>query len=101
MADFLKREAMAKGLKCQFIPFTTNNSSKREIIERLQLEIQNQTITLLDDNALKLQFSQFQQKKTPSGVITYGNSSDSVHDDIVMATAFALSATRKGTYSLI
>ena len=101
MADFLKREAMAKGLKCQFIPFTTTNASKREAIERLQLEIQNQTITLLDDNALTLQFSQFQQKKTPSGVITYGNSSDSVHDDIVMATAFALSATKKGTYSLI
>lgn len=101
MADFLKREAMTKGLKCQFVPFTTTNASKREIIERLQLEIQNQTITLLDDNTLKLQFSQFEQKKSASGVITYGNSSDNIHDDIVMATAFALYAAKKGTYSIL
>lgn len=100
LADFLKKECMRIGCKCQFIPFDTNNQTKREAIENLQLEIQNQTVTLLDDSQLKLEFSQFEMKKTKTGLITYGNRSDNVHDDIVIASAIALQAARKGNYSL-
>lgn len=100
MADFLKREAVHRGCRCQFVPFTTDNKSKRRIIENLQILIQNKSITLLDDNTLKLQFAQFEVKKTPSGLITYGNASDNVHDDIVIATALALSNDTNGTYCI-
>ena len=98
MADFLKKRAVQKGVKCQFVAFDTSNKSKREIIENLQLEVQNQTITLLDDQQLKLQFAQYQMQRTKTGLITYNNSSDNIHDDIVIATALALTAFNKGSY---
>lgn len=96
--DMLKREVAAKKLRCQLIPFNTTNSSKREIIEGLQVLIQNQAITLLDEHYLKLQFASFVMKTTKSGLITYENSSDTVHDDIVMSVALAQHAAKKSNY---
>ena len=96
--DMLKREVAAKKLRCQLIPFNTTNTSKREIIESLQVLIQNQAITLLDEHYLKLQFASFVMKTTKSGLITYENSSDTVHDDIVMSVALAQHAAKKSGY---
>lgn len=98
MRDLLAREISKRGIRCQLIDFNTSNKSKREIIESLQIEIQNQTCTLLDEQYLKIEFAQFEIKSTPSGLITYGNSSDTVHDDIVISTALALSAFKSGNY---
>lgn len=96
--DLLRNEVAKRHIQCQLVDFTTSNSSKREIIQDLQLNIQNQTITLLDEQTLKLEFAGFEMKKTPSGMITYGNSSDRIHDDIVMATALALKGFKSGGY---
>lgn len=98
--DLLKREVANKGIQCQLIDFYTSNSSKRDIIQNLQLNIQNETITLLDEQTLKLEFAGYEMKKTPSGVITYGNTSDRIHDDIVMATALALEGFKSGQYAV-
>lgn len=98
--DLLKREVANKRIPCQLIDFYTDNKSKRDIIQELQLNIQNETITLLDEQALKLQFASFEMKKTPTGLITYGNSSDRIHDDIVMATALALRGFKGGNYNI-
>lgn len=98
--DMLKRKVSAKHVNCQIIPFNTSNTSKREIIEGMQVEIQNQTCSLLNDNTLKLQFIQFTVDSTPSGKVTYHNISDSVHDDIVIATALALYSFKSGNYSI-
>lgn len=100
MADFMKREAARQHIQTRFIPFDTTNESKRRVIEEMQILIQNQQITLLDDATLKLQFAHFQIKETKTGKITYENDSDTVHDDIVIATALALTADRKGTYNV-
>lgn len=100
MADFMKKKAMQLKMKCQFVAFDTNNTSKREIVEHLQLEIQNQTCTLLDDHQLKLEFAMFEMKKTKTGLITYGNRSDNVHDDVVVSVALALSGEGKGSYAV-
>lgn len=98
--DLLKREVANKGIQCHLIDFYTSNSSKRDIIQNLQLNIQNETITLLDEQTLKLEFAGYEMKKTPSGVITYGNTSDRIHDDIVMATALALEGFKSGQYAV-
>lgn len=98
--DLLKREVAKNGIRCQLIDFYTTNQTKRDIIQNLQLNIQNQTITLLDENTLKLEFAGFEMKKTPSGLITYGNTSDRIHDDIVMATALALDGFKSGVYAV-
>ena len=100
MADFMKKEAARQNIKCRFIPFQTTNDSKRKAIENLQLQIENQTVTLLDDATLRLQFAHFEMKQTPTGKITYGNDSETIHDDIVIATALALTATNNGTYNV-
>lgn len=93
--DFLRKEISRKNINTQIIEFATTNGSKRRIIQNLQLNIANKTITLLDEQQLKIEFAQFEMKQTPSGLITYGNSSDNIHDDIVLATAFALEAFNK------
>ena len=66
----------------------------------MQLEIANQTIGLLDEGRLKTQFAGFSMKQTPSGLITYANESDSIGDDIVMATAIARWTARKSGYKI-
>ena len=96
----LKQKISQKNVKCQVFAFDTTNTTKREVIEQLQVEIQNQTISLLNDNTLKLQFTMFEIKSTPTGKITYGNASDNVHDDIVMSIAMALNNYKKGNYSI-
>lgn len=100
LADFLKTEAARQHIQCRFVAFNTSNESKRNIVEQMQILIQNQQISLLDDMQLKLQFTHFEMKSTPSGKITYGNSSDTIHDDIVIATALALTADSRGSYAI-
>ena len=96
----LKQKISQKNVKCQVFAFDTTNTTKREVIEQLQVEIQNQTISLLNDNTLKLQFIMFEIKSTPTGKITYGNVSDNVHDDIVISIAMALNNYKTGNYSI-
>lgn len=96
--DLMKQKINLYNLRTQLIPFTTTNQSKREIIQNLQLHIQNETISLLDDMTLKLQLANFEIKSTPSGLITYGNSSDTIHDDTIIATALALHSFKTGGY---
>lgn len=97
-SDLLKQQISKYNIKTQVIQFTTTNKSKREIIETLQLNIQNGTISLLDDNQLKLQMINFEVKTTPTGLITYGNNSNEIHDDIVMSIALALYGFKCSSY---
>ena len=71
-------------------PFTTTNESKRTIIEQLISAFAHQSISILDEPVLKKQLSAFEMKKTKTGY-TYGNFNDNIHDDCVMALAFAYS----------
>lgn len=98
--DLLRNEISKQHLNCQLIQFTTTNKSKREIVQNLQINIQNETISLLDDTILKLQLANFEIKSTPSGLITYGNSSDTIHDDIIMSICLALHSLRSNNYAV-
>ena len=98
--DLLKREIAKNHIRVQLIEMVTTNQSKREYIENMQLEIQNQTCTLLDEHTQKIQFAQFQMKTTATGLITYGNSSDVYHDDCIIADALALHCFKKGTLNI-
>jgi hypothetical protein len=98
--DLLKKEIVKNRIRVQLIEMVTTNQTKREYVENMQLEIQNQTCTLLDEHKLKIEFAQFQMKTTPTGLITYGNSSDTYNDDIVVSTALALWCFKKGSLSV-
>lgn len=98
--DLLKKEIAKNRIRVQLIEMVTTNQSKREYIENMQLEIQNETCTLLDEHKLKIEFAQFQMKTTSTGLITYGNSSDTYNDDIVISTALALHCFKKGSLNI-
>lgn len=69
--------------------FVTSNSSKRDIIEHLISRVDNETIKLINDKEQYLQFGGYALEITSSGAVTY-NGLPGVHDDIVLADAFAI-----------
>ena len=69
--------------------FVTSNSSKRDIIEHLISRVENETIKLINDKEQYLQFGGYALEITSSGAVTY-NGLPGVHDDIVLADAFAI-----------
>ena len=69
--------------------FVTSNSSKRDIIERLISRVDNESIKLINDKEQYLQFGGYALEITSSGAVTY-NGLPGVHDDIVLADAFAI-----------
>ena len=98
--SLLKKKISEKGLRIQVIEFVTTNQSKREIIESLQIECLNGTIQIPNDNKLMLEMVGYEMQKTPNGGITYNNSSNSIHDDMVISLALALYALKSGRYNI-
>lgn len=68
--------------------FNTSNTSKRDIIEKLQAAFGEKTIKLINDVESRREFSAYAMEITPGGNITY-NAPYGLHDDIVMASAIA------------
>lgn len=84
--------------------FVTTNDSKREIIETLVAKIGKREITLLPDKELDYQFSIFESTQSATGKIVYkaNESVQDSHDDIPLATAFAVRgfSSGAGTYMI-
>ena len=84
--------------------FVTSNSSKVRIIEQLVSYINQRKLTLLPDSDLDYQFGIFEHVPLTKGY-TYAADprASNSHDDVVMATAFALEAAianqKSGGYS--
>lgn len=74
-------------------PFTTTNQSKRQIIEALVLALENQSITLQDNDTLRAELSAYQIERLASGGYTY-NAPAGIHDDTIIATAISLWAAQ-------
>lgn len=83
--DLLKRRLPGYPIE----EFVTSNSSKRDIIERLISRVDNESIKLINDKEQYLQFGGYALEITSSGAVTY-NGLPGVHDDIVLADAFAI-----------
>ena len=83
--DLLKRRLPGYPI----VEFVTSNSSKRDIIESLISRVDNETIKLINDKEQYLQFGGYALEITSSGAVTY-NGLPGVHDDIVLADAFAI-----------
>lgn len=69
--------------------FVTSNTSKREIIEYMINRVETEDIKLLKDKEQYLEMGSYAMEITSSGAVVY-NGLPGVHDDIVMANAFAL-----------
>lgn len=95
----LKKEIQRRHLAIQVKGFDTTNTSKNDIIQYFIVQVQNRTMTILDDIELKLEMSVYQLQKTPKGAITY-NAENGYHDDEIIATALALEGLRHGDYNV-
>lgn len=87
------------------VSFTTDNKSKKRIIEQLIASIGKKTITLLPNPLLDFEFGIYEMQELKNGNYTYNNAKvKGGKDDIVMSIAFSLdgfvSGENKGTYSL-
>ena len=98
--NILKRKLNEMKINTHLSGFNTSNDSKRKIVEKMQVAIQNSEVHLLDDEALKLQFSVFENKLTAGGKETFA-AIDGQHDDIVMATLIAFNSLQTGNYSYL
>lgn len=94
--DLLKRDN--PGVRIE--PFVTDNTSKREIIESLIVDIQTNEVRLIDTKESRLQFSCYRMEITKGGKITYNGYL--ANDDIVMSTALSNygRTCRRGTYAV-
>lgn len=68
--------------------FTTTNASKREIIESLSLDFENNQIKLMHNREQKNELLAYSMELTKGGLITY-NAPYGLHDDFVIALALA------------
>jgi hypothetical protein len=68
--------------------FTTTNSTKSEVIEKLALAIEKNEIGLLDNPKLIQELIAYTQERTAAGTVKYGAPMGE-HDDCVMALAIA------------
>lgn len=82
------------GAKWQIEEFTTTNSSKRDIIEYMVKIINEEGVKFINEREMYLELGAYAMEITNSGAITYNSMSGS-HDDLIMASAFALNEIRK------
>ena len=73
---------------------TTTNETKREYVENVILNFQQKIGGVVNSTDNTLQFGNFIMKRTPTGKITYCNSSDNIHDDRPISYCLACLAVR-------
>lgn len=87
----------------ELISFNTTNSSKREIIESLALDFENNRIKLRPILEQRNELMAYEMELTKTGLITY-NAPYGLHDDFVIALALANygrnKALKTGDYSI-
>lgn len=96
-------DAINKKLKrIKVTKWVTSNSSKKEIIQNLQIAFDQETIKIQNDEQLINELNAFEMNINPkTGTITYAGKKG-FHDDTVMSLAIAYNAihSNKGTYAL-
>ena len=85
-------ELVSRGLN--IVPFTTTSATKQVIIQNLQSAFENGQIRVLNDAVLIGELLSFESKRNASGGFSY-SAPDGMHDDTVMALAFAWNAMQE------
>lgn len=83
-ADDLTRAGLA------VLPFKITHQSKKELIEKLSIWIEQRKITLLPSEIALLEYENFSYEMSSQGKIFYG-ARQGYHDDIVIADSLAIS----------
>lgn len=97
--DALKKNL--SGTQIRITNWTTSNKSKQDLVTQLQIALENQYITILDEPILLNELKRYQADVNPkTKTVTYNGIGG--HDDTVMALMFAWWAYKKGmgTFSI-
>ena len=92
MGDPIIGDLLSRGINV--IPFKTTASSKKEIIEKLSLFIEQKYITFPKIEDILNELNGFGYEITAAGNVKFG-APNGLHDDCVMSMAFAVSQLRK------
>lgn len=98
--NLLSKKIKQLGINTSLKGFNTNNTSKQNIVNKLQVAIQNKEVTLLDDPNLVKQMTMFEAKLTATGRVTY-EAAKGYHDDIVMSVLLAFDCLSVGSYNIV
>ena len=83
------KKLLCVGLRSKLELFTTTNSSKADIIEKLALDIEQENISFQKNNEiLKSEFETFTYTLSKTGKKVFG-AVDGAHDDTILSLAFA------------
>jgi len=74
--------------------FWTSQSTKTEIIQKLQSAFEHGEIKIMNDPVTVAELLSFEGKRNQSGLMTY-SAPDGMHDDTVMSLAIAWNAAQK------
>lgn len=94
MGDPIIGDLLSRGINV--IPFKTTAASKKEIIEKLSLFIEQKYITFPKIDDVINELNGFGYEVTPAGNVKFG-APNGLHDDCVMSMAFAVSQLNKYT----
>lgn len=75
-------------------PFNTTNATKAAAIDALTLAFEKNELTIIPDPVLISELQAYEMERLPSGLLRY-NAPAGMHDDTVMALAFAWSAANR------
>lgn len=97
MTAMLEDELRKRGLGSvarTITPFVTTNSEKGRLVTQMQVALEQNAITLLDDTGLLAQLAAYEASYNPrTGIVTY-NAPQGLHDDNCISTMLALDAFR-------
>lgn len=86
-------------LGVEYLPFTTTNQSKQEIVIGMAADIQQKRVKIADHAPLPYELSAFRYERLPSGLYRYGAPAGE-HDDCVMAACLARYAAIRSDYQI-
>ncbi len=93
-SDLLKNKSQLIAQKLNY--FNTSNTSKNDIVTKMQVALENEKVKLLPDEKLKRQFGYFTATYNPKTRNVSYAAPTGLNDDIVMATLLAYDAYQNG-----
>lgn len=95
----LDKAIKGAGLPVMLLRFTTTNESKERLINNFQVAMQNDNVTILDNQTLRIQMDMYEMKVNQNGKRTY-NAASGYHDDCIIAMLLAFNCISTGHYCI-
>ena len=95
----LDKAIKSAGLPVMLLRFTTTNESKERLINGFQVAMQNDNVTILDNQTLRIQMDMYEMKVNQNGKRTY-NAASGYHDDCIIAMLLAFNCISTGHYCI-